>query len=75
MPGEGLNRVRGKIPDPLAQHILEHVHVTRRPKGMRRPTYNRLTARYWAAEERLDEMIVDLLDKLMRRYGKIDFAA
>jgi hypothetical protein len=38
-------------------------------------TYNRLTAQYWAAEERLDEMIVDVMERLMRRYGKIDFAA
>ncbi len=62
-----VRRLGGRDPDNYT--------LPRRPKGMRRPTYNRLTARYWAAEERLDEMIVDVLDKLVRRYGKIDFAA
>jgi hypothetical protein len=38
-------------------------------------TYSRLTARSWAAEERLDEMFVDVMDRLMCCYGKIDFAA
>lgn len=62
-----VRRLGGRDPDDYT--------LPRRPRGMRRPTYNRLTARYWAAEERLDEMIVDVMDRIMRRYGKTDFAA
>jgi hypothetical protein len=47
--------------------------LRRRPRGMRRRTYDRLAARYWEAEDRLDDAICGSLARLLRRYGKIDF--
>lgn len=57
-----VRRLGGQDPDDYT--------LPRRPRGMRRHTYRRLTARYWAAEERLDEMLVGVVDRLMRRYGE-----
>lgn len=46
--------------------------LRRRPKGMRRHTYAKLTGRYWAAEQALDDHLFQFMNRLVRRYGPID---
>lgn len=46
--------------------------LRRRPKGMRRRTYAKLTERYWAAEAALDDHLFQFMNRLVRRYGPID---
>jgi hypothetical protein len=54
----------------LGGHDPDDYTLPRRPPGMRRHTYDSLTARYWDAEERLDELIVGVVGRLVRRYGE-----
>ena len=42
-----------------------------KPKGMRWATYDRLVARYDAADAALDQQIVGTVGRLLRRYGRM----